>query len=377
MIYRQIANSEKTIKIPIIGQGTTGTGGYQKLDYGLINKRIETLRFGIDLGMTFIDTSELYGGGLGEEVAGKAITGQRDKIFLSSKFTPKPDIENSIRNSLEGSLKRLGTDYIDLYQMHWPDPTISISRVMETLDKISGEGKVRFVGLSNFSLMEFQEAESCLEGKNIISNQMEYNLSDRSIEKDMLPYFSQKNLIIIAYSALNQGKLFRSIHQNEILKTLSEKYNKTIPQIILNWVIRHYQIIVVTKSKSMARTKENALASDFQIEKKDIEKINNISEEYVEMVEIGSIKLSADDNRIYTTMDEALENKMDLIPSPFVLSQIIMKINSMKPIRLNLINRPRKYKYQLDSYDLFDNVKKYWAWKLAYKNAFEIPAYIV
>ena len=377
MLYKNLGNTR--VKIPAIGQGTTGTGGYLNFDPEKVKKRIQVLKHGIDLGMVYLDTAELYGGGLSEETVGEVIQGIRDKVFVASKFNPRTNVFDSVVNSVEGSLKRLGTDYIDLYQIHWPNPLIPISETMEALSTLVGQGKIRYIGVSNFSLEEFKEAQSSLPEETIVSNQVEYNLLDRSVENDLLPFCENNCVTLIAYSSLNQGMFLLGEKQNEVLNNISVKYNRTIPQIILRWLISHKPVIAITKSGSISHTKENALSTEFDLEEEDILEINGVYEQPHIEVPTNRIRLNVSESRpIYMIMKEALDNHLDLIPSPLVLSKIILKRKHVKPIRLvPTKDASGKFDYDIDGYDIWDNVKKYWAWIIAYGDEAKIPAILL
>jgi diketogulonate reductase-like aldo/keto reductase len=377
MIFKKLGN--KQIEIPAIGQGTTGIGSYQNFNPEGVKKRIEVLKYGIDLGMAYLDTADLYGGGFSEETVGQVIKGIRDKVFIASKFNPMANVPGNVKNSIDGSLKRLGTDYIDLYQIHWPNPLIPISDIMEALSILVGQGKIRYIGVSNFSLEEFKEAQASLPGETIVSNQVEYNLLDRSVENDFLPFCETTGVTLIAYSTFNQGMFLLGEEQKAVLDNISTKYNRTVPQIILRWLISHQPVIAVTKSGNMYHTRENALSADFELEEKDILDINGVYAQLNVEVPTNRIRLYVSESRpVYTTMKEALANKLDLIPSPLVLSKIVLKRKHMKPIRLvPTKDASGKYDYDIDSYDIWDNVKKYWAWIIAYGDEAKIPAIIL
>jgi len=377
MLYKKLGNTE--VEIPAIGQGTTGSGSYSNFNPEEVEKRIEVLTCGIDLGMTYLDTAELYGGGLAEEVVGEVIKGRRDKVFVASKFNPKNNVFESVVDSIEGSLKRLRTDYIDLYQIHWPNPLIPILDTMEALSTLVDQGKIRYIGVSNFSLEEFREAQSSLTIRTIVSNQVEYNLVYRSVETDFLPFCEKEKVTLIAYSPLNQGRLLLTEKQKEVMSSLSAKYEKTIPQIVLRWLISHTPVVAIPQAKSLSHTKENALSTEFDLQDEDISKIDEVYIQQYVGVSPTRIRLNVSENRpIYMTIKEALDNRYDLIPSPLVLAKIISKRKYMKPIRLvPTKNASSDYDYDIDDYDISDNVKKYWAWVIAYGDEADMPAVIV
>lgn len=371
MIYKNIGDT----KVPAIAQGTTRIGNREMVESIGVKERINVIRYGIDLGLNFIDTAELYGGGFSEEIVGKVIKGIRDKVFLSSKFNPR--VGKYISEYLDSSLKRLKTDYIDLYQIHWPNPTVPIDRVMRSLSELIDDGKIRYIGTSNFSLEEFKVAQSFFD-KKIVSNQLEYNLLDRSVENDFLPYCVNNNIALIAYSPLNQGRMFFDDKQRLILEEIARKYDKTIAQIILRWLAKHDNVISVVKTEKMSRMKENALSLEFELEKDDVSRINDLSKRNYVYILPKYIHLSVlDDSRIYTSIEDAVENKLDLIPSPVNLADIIKKYNLIKPIRVRENKNNAGNYYDIDSYDIMDQVKKYWAWIIAYGYNVPIPAFVM
>jgi len=366
MIYKNLENTG--ISIPAIAQGTARIGNYAKSTPENVRQRIDLLRYGISIGLTFIDTAELYGGGFSEEVVGKAIMGIRDKVFLASKFNPRENVRKSIETSIENSLKRLKTKYIDLYQIHWPNPSIPLDETMEALSNLVDRGRVRYVGVSNFCLEDFKDAQS-LFGKKLVSNQLEYNLLDRSVEDDFIPYCNNNDVTLLAYSPLNHGKIFCNNDQKTVLEDIAQKYNKTSAQIVLRWLIEHKPVIVITKTNSMARMKENAAAVEFDLDREDIVRITALPKQNYIQVPVNQIT-----PQIYTSLQETEENKLDLIPSPVNLAKLIIENRKyIKPIRICRSNNS----YIFDTYDVMDQVKKYWAWILAYGYDTPIPAFLM
>ncbi len=376
MIYKYIGNTG--VKIPAIAQGTTGIGSYGRFNPDTVKERITVLKNGIDLGLTFLDTAELYGGGFVEEIVGEVITGIRDKIFLATKFNPKEHEAGSVFNSIENSLRRLKTDYIDLYQIHWPNPKIPIDEIMKALFKLTEMGKIRFVGVSNFSLGDFKSAQAFFNGK-IVSNQVEYNLLDRSVENDFLPYCISQKVTLLAYSPLNQGRLFFDDVQEAVLVSMAKKYNKSVAQIVLRWLIEHVPVVAVTKTKNIDHLKENAASAEFDLETEDLVRITNFSSTNFIEVPTDKIRLCAINGRpVYTTIAEAKENRLDLIPSPINLAEMFKQGDFVRPIRLKPTkDATGKFLYDIDNYDTMDHVKKYWAWIIAFGNDKPIPAFIL
>lgn len=377
MIYKYLGNTE--IRIPALIQGITGTGSHKDYNPAYVSNRLNVIQHGIDLGMTFLDTAEIYGGGLSEEIIGQAVKGKREKVVIASKCYPQKNARKNIVSSLEGSLKRLQTDYIDLYQIHWPNPFVSLMDIMETLSNLVDQGKIRHIGLSNYSLPEFVEAQNMLSSKTVVSNQIEYNLLNRTIEDDFLKYSKTNNITLITYSPLNQGRLFQGKKQKSLLHTLSQKYNKTISQIVLRWIVSHDTVVTSTRTRNLEHLKENASAMDFDLEKKDIRKISMSAKTECSYVPTDRIRIGITENCfVYTNTDEALKNKLQLIPSPMAISKLLKERDAILPVRLvPTKDTTGDYNYDIDSYDINDNVKRYWGWIIAYGYNRNIPAYIL
>ena len=162
---------------------------------------VAALQLGIDLGMTLIDTAEVYANGCSEELVGLAIQGRRERVCIATKVATDHLAYADVLAAAEGSLRRLGTDIIDLYQVHWPNPKVPLADTMRAVERLLRDGKVRYIGLSNFSMKELRNAQAALSSERIVSLQAEYNLSDRTVEH-VLPYCVQEGLSLIAYSPL-------------------------------------------------------------------------------------------------------------------------------------------------------------------------------
>lgn len=375
MKYKKLGNTQE--EISSIGLGTTGSGSYSNIDHQKTNQRIKLYQQAVDLGLRYFDTAEIYGGGYAEEVLGKAIKGIRDKVFIASKFNPNNNSFKGIMKSIEGSLKRLNTDYIDLYQVHWPNPLIPVSETMDALERLVKQGKIRYIGVSNFSLDELKDAQIFLKKEQIVSIQVEYNLLDRTIEKKTLPYCMKNRVTVIAYSPLNQGKITWRKEQDSVLYDMAEKYEKSPFQIILNWLILHPPVIALTRVDSFEHLAENISSTSFALDESDQELLNNTFCEHCIYVPTEKIRVNGMDNQpIYTSIQEAIENKLDLIPSPEILAENILQRKAFKPIRLVPSKDPfGRYDYDPVPYDFKGEIKKYWAWLIAYGPNVPIPAY--
>lgn len=380
MIYKELGSTG--ITIPAIVQGVTGVwSGDATNTHNTIKERCYVLHAGIELGMNFLDTADIYGGGLSEEIVGQAVSGLRERVFIASKFFPHGIVKKTARKSLEASLQRLKTDYIDLYQIHWPNPTVSIKNTIHTLSSFVEEGKIRFIGLSNSTLPEILRAKQCAPDNSIVSTQIEYNLMNRLPEKNLLPSLEKLRITSICYSPLNKGRMTGTSHQKKLIESLAKKYDKTVSQIILQWIISRPYVIAVVKSSNLMRTRDNALAADFTIEPNDIEKINDIHKPQLIYVEPKRIRVDIEKRcQYYLAKKNAIENPLDLIPSPENLAKLLLQRGNDKGIYLLLkkvSNNSNRFDYEIDDYDILGNLKIYWAWILAFGDKCSMPCYVL
>ena len=205
MEYRELGKTG--IKIPVLGMGTWGIGGFSSRLFGEEDNVICALQLGLELGMKFIDTAEMYGHGHSEEVVAKAVKNQRDEVFIATKVSGEHLAHDDVLKACEASLRRLDTNYIDLYQVHWPNYRIPISETMKAMERLVAEGKVRYIGVSNFSVRQTRDAQESLSKSELASNQVEYSLAERSIEEDLLPYAQKEHITIIAYTPVAKYSL--------------------------------------------------------------------------------------------------------------------------------------------------------------------------
>ncbi|MGA8849124.1 MAG: aldo/keto reductase [Dehalococcoidia bacterium] len=362
-------------KIAAIGQGCMGIGGYLSKDTRQDDNQVSVLRLGIALGMTFVDTAEVYGNGHSEEIVGKAIEGIRNKVFVTTKVSPEHLFYDDILRSVEGSLHRLRTDYIDLYQVHWTNPKTPMNETMRAMEQLFKEGKVKYIGVSNFSLKELKGAQEALSGGEIVSAQVEYNLFDRTIESSVLPYCQSEGITVIAYSPLDQGKIASGETRMKALQKIAHKYNRTVAQVVLNWLISHPPVIAIPKATNPDHVKENAAAADFQLSDEDFEAINETFAPkcvYVPVERIRVVVGGQGNRQVYQTLGEAIENKLGFVPSPVDLAQGIGEGEVLKPVRvIRSTDKTGRY-----DYDLIEGRIRYWAWVIAHNGKVPIPAYI-
>jgi diketogulonate reductase-like aldo/keto reductase len=253
--------------IPILGQGTwrMGEKASQK------QAEIDALKLGLDLGMTLIDTAEMYGEGGAEKVVAEAISGRREEVYLVSKFYPYNASYQDVINACDRSLSRLKTDYLDLYLLHWRG-SIPLSETLEGLQYLKQAGKILDYGVSNFDRDDLEEGISLSGGDEIATNQVLYNLMRRGIEWDLLPWCKERNIPIMAYSPVEQ----KAFVNHPKLKAIALQHNATPTQIALNWLLRQDNLISIPKATNLNHVRENSAALEITLTAADIKEIDRV-----------------------------------------------------------------------------------------------------
>jgi len=269
-------------------------------------------------------------------------------------------------------LKRLQTDYIDLYQIHWPNPVIPLEETVLALETLVKKGHVKFVGVCNFSLRQLKDVQA-ISTLPIVSLQTEYNLLERSVEHDLLPYCEENQITLIAYTPLNSGTIVKNEKNSGILLNLSKKYQKTISQIILNFLISHPSVTAIPATTNPTHLKENAQSTDFVLEKNDKDLLAKTFTPHIAKINTTKIEVTAmEDHTAYSTLEEARQNKLNFFPSPQMLSEDIKKGDFLKPVKVRRI----KKEDSVFAYELVNGRIRYWAWVMAFGDDKPIPAII-
>jgi diketogulonate reductase-like aldo/keto reductase len=241
-------------------------GGEMGPDPSKDEASIEAIRLGLDLGMNFIDTAEMYGAGHSEEVVARALEGRSERVFVASKVSPRHFAHDDVLYSARMSLKRLNRKQMDLYQLHWPNPRIPIAETMRAMEKLVKEGLIRFVGVSNFSVEQTREAQESLSHEKIVSNQIEYSLVDRSPEDGVLQYCQKEGITVIAYSPLGQGKIPRGRGSPfKVLDEMAGRLGRTRNQIALAWVLQNDNVVAIPKASDNSHVRENASVAEWKL----------------------------------------------------------------------------------------------------------------
>lgn len=263
MELKQLGNTG--VKLPEIGLGTWAYRG-----------GVGPLLKGISLGAYHIDTAEMYGT---EGVVGEAARGQRDGVFIASKVLGSNLRYKEVIQAADKSLKRLGTDYIDLYQIHWPNSRVPIGETMRAMEELADMGKIRYIGVSNFSSEELKRAQEAMKKYEIVSNQVLYNLFDRDIERSILPYCQTTNVTVIAFTPLGSGALASRSSLNRrqstaVLEKIAQETGKTMAQVALNWCISKDNVIAIPKSNREDHVVEICGASGWRLSTNQMEDLN-------------------------------------------------------------------------------------------------------
>jgi myo-inositol catabolism protein IolS len=338
------------------------------------NNKVDLIRYGVSIGLTFIDTAESYGNGVSEEIIGIATKNIRNKVKIASKFSPENSRYQSVIDSAEKSLRRLGTDYIDLYQIHWPNPKVELAETMTALMELKTCGKIQNIGVCNFSTTQLSQAIKIVGEGEIVSNQVEYNIFDRFIERDILPYCESKKIKIIAYSPLDKGRIPSDKIQIEKLRLISQVYDLTIHQLILNWLLSNPNVIAIPASNSKINLKANADSLKKTVSKDHLDVISSFraEEQMIKPCMINVSEFGEDNRKVYKTLLEAQENKLNLCPSPEELAEEIKLDSNIKPVRLI----PSVKDDPGFDFDLVEGRVRYWAWVMAFGFYEPIPAYV-
>jgi len=251
--------------VPVLGQGTW----HLAQDPRRRQKEIEALRVGLDLGMTLIDTAEMYTNGGSERLVGEAIAGRREEVFLVSKVLPQNAAHRGTVTACERSLRRLKTDRLDLYLLHWRE-SVPLEETLAGFEELVERGKIRNWGVSNFDTNDMEELTALPGGDAVATDQVLYNLSRRGIEFDLLPWCRERNIPVMAYSPIEQGKLL----DDRTLKTVAQRHRATPAQVALAWVIRHPDVIAIPKAGSAEHVRENRAALELRLGKQDLAELD-------------------------------------------------------------------------------------------------------
>jgi diketogulonate reductase-like aldo/keto reductase len=230
----------------------------------------EALRMGLSLGLTLIDTAEMYSDGRSEELVGHVIAGQRDRVFLVSKVLPEHATGNGIERACDASLARLGTDHLDLYLLHWRGPDTDLSGVVAAFESLRAMGKIGAWGVSNFKASDMEDLFRVPDGNRCATNQVRYNIGDRRIEYDLLPWCEQHGMPVMAYSPLGGD----SLASDATLARIGAAHGCSATAVALAWAIRSGNVIAIPEAGSAGHVKENAVALSLVLTSQDLQALD-------------------------------------------------------------------------------------------------------
>jgi diketogulonate reductase-like aldo/keto reductase len=252
-------------RVPQLGQGTWGLGESVRKR----KEEVTALRLGIDLGLTLIDTAEMYGGGVAEEIVAEAVEGRRDECFIVSKVLPEHSTCAGTIAACERSLRRLKTDRIDLYLLHWRGRP-RLEQTLSSFEALSDAGAIRYWGVSNFDVKDMEELYELGRGTVCATNQVLYNLRRRGIEASLLPWCRDRGIPIMAYSPIEQGRLLR----DRVLTAVAIRHRATTAQIALAWALRQPDMMVIPKAATLEHVQENRAALDIRLTDPDLAELD-------------------------------------------------------------------------------------------------------
>ncbi|MCU7782249.1 aldo/keto reductase [Lelliottia amnigena] len=267
----KIVTFAEGLTVPAIGQGTwyMGENASQR------RNEVDALRAGIDLGLTLIDTAEMYADGAAEEVVGEAIKGQREKVYLVSKVYPWNAGGQKGIAACDASLRRLGTDHIDLYLLHWRG-NFGLDETVELMETLQQQGKIGRWGVSNLDYDDMQELASVTGGTACATDQVLYHLASRGIEYDLLPWCQQQNMPVMAYCPLAQaGRLRSGLMNHPVVNDIARHHQASAAQILLAWVISHKGVMAIPKAATLEHVTENAGALGIALSAEELLKLDH------------------------------------------------------------------------------------------------------
>lgn len=252
-------------RVPALGQGT-----WQMAEAGAGRREaIEALRLGVDLGMTVVDTAEMYGEGAVEEIVGEAIQGRRDQVFLVTKCYPQNASRKRMAEACARSLRRLRTDRVDLYLLHWPG-SVPLDETIDAFLRLKDEGKILDYGISNFDARGVGRFWSRPGGAGIATDQVLYNLGERGIEWDLLPWCRAQGVPLMAYTPLGQGELLR----HPALQRVARRLDASAAQVALAWLLTQDGVLAIPKAGRVAHVRENRKAADLVLSRADLAELD-------------------------------------------------------------------------------------------------------
>ncbi|MCK4849223.1 MAG: aldo/keto reductase [Candidatus Heimdallarchaeota archaeon] len=306
MKFTTIGKTERVVSQIGLGTWQFGSKGWgYGTDFGK-KDAIDIVHKALDLGINLIDTAEVYGGGKSEIIIGEALEGyEREKVVVVSKFLPKTVRPSAVKRSLNNSLKRLKTDYLDIYLIHFPNPLLPLGRTLKYMEEMFDEGVIRHIGISNFGLNRFQKAQNKMTSHRIEVNQLNYSMAKSKVKNKFLPYAQENGITVMAYSPLAQGfltgkynaenspkgtrrtnRIFRkknferAVPLFKLLKSISEEHGVTMSQVSINWLIQDKPVVAIPGAKNLQQLESNVQAGDFQLTNDNLNQLTSVINDF-------------------------------------------------------------------------------------------------
>lgn len=365
MIYKKLGSS--AIKVSSLGIGTNGIGNFQNNSREKTYNRQKIYKFALDNDINLFDSAELYGEGYAEYILGKTFKGKRSQVVITSKVNPDNCTHIRLKKAIKESLKRLQTNYIDLYQIHWLNPFVDLEETMNTLEELVLGGYIKAVGVCNFSIPMVIEAAKFLKKIKIASNHIEINLFNQHELINNFDFYTENKISLIGYGALNHLNFILNKRQKVFLDNLQKKYNKNLPQILIGYFTSFENLILLTRTDNMEHLKNNLDSFSFTLTKEELQNFRNLFKFRLQNIPLRSIKIPKKFNNF-----DILKNSDRLIPSPLIIAQTYVKYNFFKPLKV----QEKDGNYCLDNYDFYGELKKYFAWNLLYGFSKPIPSIV-
>ncbi len=373
-MLKEVESRLKDIRLTSMGLGTMGFGGFFSKDLSNNDNDVRLLEQAFDLGVNVLDTAEVYGEGAAEETIGKTEAKVRNNFFIMSKFSPENSSPIEMTKSLDNSLKRLKRDYIDVYQPHWPQPTVNIEDTLRHLEEMKKAGKIRFSGLSNFSSEHLNKVD--LEVfKSLRFFQCEFNPIENEKANELSSFIDEKDGFLVAFSPFREGQIFQS-KKFKILEEFSSQIGYPPAQILLAWGMANNQTIVIPKVSSYKHLQDNFSSMQINLSNSDIEYISLLFKPNKVEIKpediIPSIPVKKDERKIYSNLEDAKNNIHNLNPGPMEIVREIQENNGSlyKPIKVKDKNKEGKYV-------LVDGRLRFWAWVIINGWKKPIPSIII
>ena len=363
------------MEIPKIGQGTGHKGENADVFYQDLESNVFNVRFAVDNGLDLIDTAEIYCEGRSEKIIGLAIKNIRNQVKIASKFSPNNHRREDINKSIEGSLDRLGTDYLDLYQIHWPNEKVPLEETLTAMFDLQRKGVILEVGLCNFSRSQLSLAIFIASECNsrIFSVQIKFNLNDQFAYRQIETICTENNINIIAYSPL-RNLIGQQNKRIETLERVASELGKTPAQIALKWVVSHKGVSTIPESSKLDRILEFASVDQVELDKKHLLILNSAFENIVEDLDVTKIS-SRNIARAGSVNDlsqkEIQKFSDDFCPSVIDLASEMKTGNFLQPILVRI--KPEDSKM----YEIVEGELRYWAFVYCFGRDSKIPVTIV